>query len=619
MKEAFRAWLRELQEPLPPLTGGQRWMVVVVCAVAALSRFLAVSRSVWDADEARFALAVREFDVADHRPHPPGFPFFIALGRLVHLAGLGEFRSLQVVVVAFALILAPAMFFLCREARAPFATALVASAFLAFFPNVWFYGGTAFSDVPAIALVIVAIALLLRGVRSTPSLYGGAVLLGVAASIRPQSLLIGVVPFVLTMAARRWRARTALATLIVAAIVTFNYGYAAYATGWERYVEALRAHRAYIAATDSFRSAIRPPLYLLIDDFFVRPFRAPLINAAISVLMVVSFVSAVRRRRPQPLLFLLTFAPFCLMAWLTLDHFSASRFAIGYAPLMAYLAADGLHVSTRRQWRLEAAGAAALVAAMILWTWPALTEIRENPSPPVRAIESIRGASGSPVTVSVDPRLATHARLLLAGFTESDDGLPFAAPWRGGERSLLVREEITPRAGVRTFSRPHDRLWSLARQRYFDISVADSGQAVLFGEGWYGEEVRDGQVWRWMGRRAALTLPPASAPARLQLRLRLPIEALRDVPTITVRFNGAAIDSFAARAPVEVHDYTLTPRSGVASELVIETTDAAKVAGDPRDLGVRLDDVRWSWPRSELEVDRDREPGLDALPVFQRR
>ena len=35
-----------------------------------------------DLDSVNFALGVRHFDVAQHQPHPPGYPIFIALGKL---------------------------------------------------------------------------------------------------------------------------------------------------------------------------------------------------------------------------------------------------------------------------------------------------------------------------------------------------------------------------------------------------------------------------------------------------------------------------------------------------------------------------------------------------------
>jgi hypothetical protein len=617
MMESLRVWLRELEGPLPALSARQRWLLASVCAIAALSRLVAISRSLWDSDEARFALAVREYDVAGHRPHPPGFPLFIAMARLAGLAGFDEFRSLQIVVVVAAMLLAPAMFTLCRELRASYAVSLAGAALLVFLPNVWFYGGTAFSDVPAVTLLVAAIALLLRAFRSAPAVTSGAILLGMAASIRPQCLLIGAVPIALLAVSRRaWRA--ALALLVVLAIAATSYSVAAQATGWQRYADALRAHRQYIAATDSFRSEIRPPLHRLADDFFVRPFRAPFINAALSLLIIISLASAFRQRRVKPLVLSIVFAPFCILAWLTLDHFSASRFSIGYAPLTAFLAADGLSVLSRGRRRLVGALTVALVSGMTFWTWPALTEVRRNLSPPVRAFETIRGTGASRLAVAVDPRLEAHARLLLSDLDPRTPESRLFAPWRRDEKVLILREEFSTRAGARLFARPHGRLWWLARQRYFDVSMEESAP-VTFGEGWYEEESLGEDVWRWMGRRGVITLPGSSAPARLQLSLRVPIEALPRSPAIAIRFNGVVVDEFEARSPVEVRDIALMPTPGKAGEVVIETTKTAGIAGDPRELGVRLEGLRWPVGRSELEVHWNGEPRLDAFPVFDRR
>src|SRR5688572_9996696 len=34
-------------------------------------------------DSVNFWLGIREFNLADHRPHPPGYPIFIALGKVL--------------------------------------------------------------------------------------------------------------------------------------------------------------------------------------------------------------------------------------------------------------------------------------------------------------------------------------------------------------------------------------------------------------------------------------------------------------------------------------------------------------------------------------------------------
>src|SRR5213079_2382876 len=47
--------------------------------------------SLEDIDSVNFALGVEHFDVAKHRPHPPGYPVYIALGKVATaVAGIGS-------------------------------------------------------------------------------------------------------------------------------------------------------------------------------------------------------------------------------------------------------------------------------------------------------------------------------------------------------------------------------------------------------------------------------------------------------------------------------------------------------------------------------------------------
>ena len=150
-----------------PLTARERaiyWIVLLICAA---SRFLAIARSLWDWDEALFCLGMRSYDVASHHPHPPGFPVYIAAAKIARLFVNSDFHALQAVNLIAAVLVFPAMFMLARELRLKFTTSVIASALLAFFPNVWFFGGTGFSDVTSITLVIYAVAFLFRGCRDS--------------------------------------------------------------------------------------------------------------------------------------------------------------------------------------------------------------------------------------------------------------------------------------------------------------------------------------------------------------------------------------------------------------------------------------------------------------------
>ena len=43
--------------------------------------------SLEDLDSINFALGVRQYDVSQHQPHPPGYPLFIGAAKALHEIG----------------------------------------------------------------------------------------------------------------------------------------------------------------------------------------------------------------------------------------------------------------------------------------------------------------------------------------------------------------------------------------------------------------------------------------------------------------------------------------------------------------------------------------------------
>ena len=556
----MKAWWCLLAVAPPPLTRGERLAVIVLAAFTAITRWFALAKTLWDWDEALFSLALRDYNVALHHPHPPGFPLYIATARLFRF--LGDFHALQAVSFLAAVAIVPAMFFLARELRVDVRVALIAAALLAFFPNVWFYGGMALSDVPSMTLVVLAVALLLRACRSDAALFGAALLAAMAAGYRPQNLLIVLAPALIAAphVLRRSIVRALAAVAIGFAIIIASYAAAVhFSGGWALYHERLSEHQAYIAQTDSFRAPGRPPLWQLVDNFFVWPYRYLPVNIPLAVCVLVSGIATLVRRRAPLLAMLAAFGPFCALAILLLDRFSVSRFSIGYAPLIALFAADGLQLMFKRWAYLPAC---ALLALMIAWTWPSLREVHAHASPPVRALRAVP-AQG---TVYVDPTMSAYADFDLPQARVKKEA-PLA-PWREGERAWFLTE------GRGAFHRERGALWELARQRYFDVALRPV-PPVVFGDGWYGEE--EG-AWRWMGRRSVMTLPPG----RLTLQLYVPLDALKEPPLITI-----GSDTFRATAANIERTY-----ENVRGELVIETSETLRTPGDPRELGVRLNGLQ---------------------------
>lgn len=597
------AWWRSLEESPAPMRPGEKLAAWLVTIAVAITRWLALAKSPWDWDEALFMLGLRHFSVPSHHPHPPGFPLFIGTAKLLTFIHFDAFHALQHVSFIAAVAIVPSMLLLGRELRLSTRTSLIAGVFLAMSPNVWLFGGTAFSDVPSMTLAILSIAMLLRGCRDDAAFIGGAILLGIAAGYRPQNLTIGFAPAVIASLRglpRHW-VRPIVAALIIAIIVAASYGAAAYLSGgWEIYRDAVRAHQQYITKIDSYHSPTRPPLLHLLDDFFIRPYRMPAINIVFSLLALVSLATALVKLRAPILAILAAFGPFCIAAWLLLDHFSVSRFSIGYAPLFAILAADGLHLLTIRSRRAEAWATALIAIGIAIWMWPVLAEVRRRESPTFAAARWVRhNFDTRRATLYVHDSMQPLAEAFLPDvpFVATGDVTPTAtATSRPGDAFLV--EGASPEAGVQMFSRPRKRLLQLVRDRYFEVSLIPLTHIITFADGWYDPESTGVNGWRWMGHRGRALLPPIKGRARLVVRLYVPLDAIKGTPNVTISLNGVALDRVAAtKADIE-RTFTVTPRSDVPNELVIETDRVVNplkehINGDPRDLGVRVSGIEW--------------------------
>jgi hypothetical protein len=595
-----------LLEPLTPLTPRQRrwfWIVALVCGA---SRFLAMARTLWDWDEALFCLGMRAYDVTSHHPHPPGFPVYIAAAKLARLFAPSDFRALQSVNLIAAVLVFPAMFLLARELRLRFTTSMVAASLFAFLPNVWFFGGTAFSDVPSIVLVVFSVAMLLRGCRDANAYLIGTMLLALSIGIRPQNLLVGLFPGAL---ATWYRARASFRDVVFAALVGtvtvgLAFGSAVYATGsYERYMNAVHGHAEYIARVDSFRAPGRPPLWRLFDRFFIKQYQSPVLSVIASLFALVSAIGASRDRDRRIGVVVLAFAPFAISAWLMLDRFSVNRFSIGYLPMFAILIADGIARSVRGREQAELIAGAALTGAFLFWTLPALTPVRNEVAPSVAAVEEVRRR--------IDPK-RDH---LFAGF-EMTPFMEYFAPYVPFQRVLderamplslskrrpflLAELEHTEPAGLR-FRRERGRLWNIVRRHYFDIALAPLGpdQLPQFVSGWYEPERSGIDEWRWTAGHAVTRLPAAGGLAKLRLQFDVPQELLAARPQFTVVLNGHVIDRSRVAASHTDRDYEVTPApAGTPNILELTITPTFNPAqhdggGDPRDLGMQVRYLSW--------------------------
>ncbi len=183
------------------------WLACLLAGVTALSRIPFRARLLPHWDAIQFALALREYDVVKHQPHPPGYILYVALARALDLIVRDPGVTLTWIALGAGAV---AVFLAYRLAWTLYGrpTAVVAAIGLAASPLFWYYGllGLTYTTEAVLATAVAALVWRMRRGRAA-DVYWAALALGLAGGIR-QSLLVLLLPLWLGMAwgaVRRWR------------------------------------------------------------------------------------------------------------------------------------------------------------------------------------------------------------------------------------------------------------------------------------------------------------------------------------------------------------------------------------------------------------------------------
>ena len=517
-------------------------------AVLALVFFLFhlpyLPASLEDLDSINFALGVRHFDVAEHQPHPPGYPLFIVAAKAAHAFIPSEARALAAVSIIGGSLGVLAIAALFRRLEPPGIAddsrsrwPLVATALAMTAPMYWFTAARPLSDMAGLAAAIAVQVLILRA--NTPrQLCVAAFLAAFVVGLRSQLVWL-TFPLVVL---RTWELRSGRSDL--GKPVLF---YIAGALAWVvPLVVVTGGPRAYwrvlfSQGAEDF-SGVRmlwttPTARQLIDALyyaFVAPWSVWWLAAVVLALAAVGLVASSLGDRRALTLLAVSFGPYLLFD-LVFQESVTSRYALPIVIPLACLAASG----ARRV--PVGAGLAIAIAVAVLSAHVGGTSVAalsRQKAPVFRLLDDLRtqaaAASSAPI-LAMDRRESLDLRR--PSVWMGDAMPPFAdrlpAPpqhewlslvqyWNGGGRRPVVfvadpkRTDVDlvqhPPATPYRWHLPHPVLIDGVRPNEMDLYAIASPEWYV-GEGWAltpevaGVSERDrrgldaGPIDAWIARR----------------------------------------------------------------------------------------------------------------------
>ncbi|HEX5109483.1 MAG TPA: hypothetical protein VFV95_13595 [Vicinamibacterales bacterium] len=484
-----------------------------------------------DIDSINFALALHDFDPVLHRPHPPGYPVYVAMGKVTRpiaqrlwpgtdAQGI-DAKTLGLWSAAGGAIALVLLVWLVKEASElsgdehadlfPLAIAMMLGAA----PLFWMSGLRPLSDMPGLAAAIGVQAALLRACRAGLRRQAGALsMLGVAAGaaglalgIRSQILWL-TAPALLAAAACHWRAGIARAASV--AVAAFAAGALVWAVplviatgGLDRYLSALGT-----LAGEDFSNVpmlwTRPTprqLAFALLDTFVRPWGSGAMAVVVLATAVAGSILVLLWQRALAGWLAVLYAPYLVFHLLFQDT-SHTRYALPLLVPVVWIAARLL------VWigpRTAVAAAAVIAGASLAEVLPVARIYGTEPLPAAAAVNAAREAQardGGVLAGHFDfarpyAAEAVDASLLLPSplFAERQELVKY---WRSGGRGpvwFVAAPARTDLHLVDAYARtivaapawPFSREWFLGgtRPERAELVRIASPPGWVAGEGWH--------------------------------------------------------------------------------------------------------------------------------------
>lgn len=311
-----------------------------------------LASSLEDLDSINFALGIRDYDVARHQPHPPGYPIFIAAAKLLHAAGLSEVHALSLLAViggALTVYALVALYDRLNVDRPGSPLTWVAAFVTAANPLLWVTASRPLSDLVGLSASIGVQAFALSA-RHAPGFVWACAAAALAAGIRSQVVWLTVpvllLAFVRLPASERWpAARLGVTAYAVGALIWF-VPLVVVSGGVKAYWAALFWQGAddlsgvvMLATTPTLRQLVAATQYALL-----LPWGYWQAGVVVMALAMLGLAQTWRHARASLVTLVVAFGPYLIFDMLFQETIT-TRYALPLVIPVSYLAVRGLSLA----------------------------------------------------------------------------------------------------------------------------------------------------------------------------------------------------------------------------------------------------------------------------------
>ena len=377
---------------------------------AAHAPFLPASLE--DLDSINFALGVHAFDVANHQPHPPGYPLFIALGKAAHAFVASDARALALLSLvsgALGVLVLVEWYRRIDGGERAGGRAVLAALVAATSPLYWLTASRPLSDVTGLAAALSVQVLTLAAATESTLMVAGF-LAALAAGIRSQVVWLTVPLLAWRLltepAGRRGRLAVRVLAAFVAGGLVWGVPLVALTGGPAAYWRVLFAQGAedLSGVRMLWTTPTLQELVAALNYAFLAPWAVVWVGGIVLGAAVLGLARLWREQRSTLIVLSVACGPYLLFD-LLFQETVTTRYALPLVVPIAYLAVAGA------SWlpvRLSAIAVVVLAACSARVGVTSLAEYAREPAPAFRMLGDLQAVHT--LAPALRPVLAMHRR-----------------------------------------------------------------------------------------------------------------------------------------------------------------------------------------------------------------